>query len=163
MEPAIKEPSEERRKKSRFSICRDLRYKLVEGDEVLAQGMGETINIGSRGVWFISGQPLLPGAFVELSINWPVLLEDNTRMRLVVFGRLLRSSDYAAACTVDKYEFRTQARTLNVGAQVRRDSMLLRWVGEARKEALKARGEAPGDPCGAGNLARGRLSAGSAA
>lgn len=136
MEIAKNEQKEQkdRRKKSRFAICRELRYKLVEGDVVIAHGTGETINMGSGGVSFIAERPLKPGVFVELSISWPVLLEESTRMRLVVFGRLLRSTNRTAACTMDKYEFRTQARVPNALPQVRRDGLLQRWVGESRRD-----------------------------
>ena len=143
MQAAIRD-GRDRRKKNRFPIHRELRYKLIENDVVLAQGTGETINIGSAGVSFAAGRVLKPGSFVELSISWPVLLDENTRMRLVVFGRLLRSSTHAAACTVDKYEFRTQARAAAVStAQVRHDNMLQRWVEEAKRETVKIRGSAP--------------------
>ena len=126
--------------KLRFAIRLDLRYKLVEDGVVVAQGMGETMNIGSGGVLFAVGQPLQPDTFVELSISWPVLLEESTRMRLVVFGHLLRSAGQSAACTLDKYEFRTQARSLNVVSLVRQDGMLERWVGAAKRETVKASG-----------------------
>jgi len=138
----VRREREERRKKSRFPISSELRYKLVEGDAVLARGAGETIDIGSGGVSFVAEQRLKPGTFIELSISWPMLLEENTRIRLVVFGRLLRSTSHVAACTVDKYEFRTQARSMDAAAEVRQDSMLERWVGEAQKEPLKGREKA---------------------
>ena len=123
----------ERRKKTRFPICCELRYKLMERDSIVAQGTGETIDISSGGVFFLTGEAL-KGSFIELSISWPVLLEENTRIRLVVFGRLVRSDGRTAACTVDKYEFRTQRRTEGPELHLRRDSMLHRWV-EDRKAA----------------------------
>jgi len=67
-------------------------------------------------------------------------LEESTRMRLVVFGHLLRSAGQSAVCTLDKYEFRTQARLLNVVPLVRQDSMLERWVGAAKRETVKVSG-----------------------
>lgn len=137
MQAAIKSKETERRRKTRFPMSRELRFKLVENNSIVAQGTGETIDIGSSGVSFIAGEPLKVGCFVELSISWPVLLEENTRMRLVVFGRLVRSSTRVAACTIDKYEFRTQARAER--SEGRRDCMLLRWVDEIQKDNLKTR------------------------
>jgi hypothetical protein len=136
--PRIREV--ERRRKARFPICRDLRYKLIEHDVIVAEGEGETVNIGSGGVSFIAGQPLQTGTFAELSISWPAMLDENTRMRLVVYGRLLRSNNRSAVCTVDKYEFRTQARTANAELQIRRDGMFQRWVDDFRKDMMKMRG-----------------------
>lgn len=121
-------------------MVREVRYKLVEDNSVVGQGTGETIDVGSNGVSFISGQPLKVGAYIELSISWPVLLGENTRMRLVVFGRVVRSSSQIAACTIDKYEFRVQARAETADSKVRRDSMLQRWVEEVQKDTLKTRG-----------------------
>ena len=129
----------ERRRKARFPICRELRYKLMENESIVAEGEGETINIGSGGVSFVAGRPLKTGTFVELSISWPAMLEENTRMRLVVFGRLVRSNNETAVCTVEKYEFRTQARKTGAEPQWRRDSMFQRWVDDLRKDTYKER------------------------
>ena len=64
----------ERRTKFRFAIERDLRYKMAEDGVVVAAGAGQTINMGSGGVAFVTEQPLTPGAYVEISISWPVLI-----------------------------------------------------------------------------------------
>ena len=80
----------ERRSKFRFAIQRDVRYKLVKDGVVVAAGGGQTINMCSGGIAFVTERPLTPGGFVELSISWPVLLDDTCPMRFVVFGRILR-------------------------------------------------------------------------
>ena len=129
----------ERRSKSRFAIARDVRYKMAEYGVVVATGSGQTLNIGSGGVAFIAEQPLTTGAFVELSISWPVLLEETCPMRFVAFGRILRCSGPKTVCTIEKYEFRTQARTLQPSATPRADAMLHRWVDEVSKESVKTR------------------------
>ena len=130
----------ERRSKTRFPIHRDLRYKLLEDDLVIESGMGETIDMASGGMAFQIEHPLKVGAFVELSISWPVLLDDTCAMRLIIFGRIIRASGNRSACCVDKYEFRTQARTLPPVVAVRNDSMLQRFAGSVRKESMKAAG-----------------------
>ena len=130
----------DRRSKFRFSIVREMRYKLAENGVVVAAGSGQTINIGSGGVAFSSEQALTPGGFVELSISWPVLLDETCPMRLVIFGRVLRCTGEAAVCSIDKYEFRTQSRTIRTVGAPRSDAMLQRWVDGIRKESLKAAG-----------------------
>lgn len=137
MEPNMK--SIERRQKSRFPIIRELRYKLLDDVRVTAYGTGETVDMGSGGISFSTRQRLKEGCFVELSISWPVLLEDSCPVRLVVYGRVLRSSHAHAACTVDKYEFRTQARKKVVSRPERSDPIFQRWVEGFRKEAMKLR------------------------
>ena len=130
----------ERRSKMRFPIHRDLRYKLLEDDLVIESGMGETIDMASAGMAFQIDRPLKVGAFVELSISWPVLLDDSCAMRLIVFGRIVRACGKRSACCVDKYESRTQARVLQPVVAVRNDSMLQRFAGSVRKESMKAAG-----------------------
>jgi hypothetical protein len=130
----------ERRSKMRFPIRRDVRYKLVRDDVVIESGLGETTDMASGGVAFQMDHPLQVGAFVELSISWPVLLDNSCAMRLIVFGRIVRAWGKRSACRVDRYEFRTQARALQPVLAVRNDSMLQRFAGNARKETMKAAG-----------------------
>jgi len=127
----------ERRSKSRFVIQRELRYKMLEDGATIASGTGQTLNIGSGGVAFIAEQQLIAGAFVEVSISWPVLLDQTCPMRLIVFGRVLRSSGKRNVCSIDKYEFRTQARNFQPAVVPRNDGMLQRWAEGIRKESLK--------------------------
>ena len=127
----------DRRVKQRFAINREMRYKMTDDGAVVASGSGETLNIGSGGVAFSTESSFLPGAFVELSISWPVLLDDICPMRLIVFGRILRSGGRKTVCSVDKYEFRTQSRTLQTMPAVRTDGMLQRWADGIRKGSLK--------------------------
>jgi hypothetical protein len=129
----------ERRTKFRFPIHRELRYKLLEDDTIVAAGVGETVDVSSGGVGMMVDQPLALGAFVELSISWPVLLDASCPMRLIVFGRVVRHEGRLTACTIDKYEFRTQARKLQVATPIRTDTMLQRWADGIRKESIKAR------------------------
>src|SRR5580698_3061640 len=133
----IQDLAADRRKKARFPLNRELRYKVLEGDTIVEFGVGTTLDMASGGVAFVSEHQVPVGSFIELSISWPVLLEDSCPMRLIVFGRVVRSADRQTACTVDKYEFRTQARVVRPIAPVRNDSMLQRWADNIRKESLK--------------------------
>ena len=126
----------EKRKKNRFPIERELRYKMAERGVVIATGSGKTLNMGSGGIAFTAEQQLTPGAFVELSVSWPAVLADNCPMRLIIFGRILRCTGFKAVCTIDKHEFRTQSRTVQPAA-VRSDGMLQRWSDGVRRESLK--------------------------
>jgi hypothetical protein len=128
----------DRRNKVRFAIERDVCYKVAEEGVVVAAGCGQTMNMCSAGVAFVAEQPLAPGGFVELSISWPVLLDETCPMRFVVFGRVLRSAGRRTVCSIDKYEFRTQARTFHASATTRADGMLQRWVDGIRKESLRS-------------------------
>src|SRR5450759_5366512 len=91
----------DRRSKFRFAMERDVRYKVAEDGMVVAAGSGQTINMCSGGVAFVSEQPLTPGGYVELSISWPVLLDETCLMRFIVFGRILRCTGRQAVCAID--------------------------------------------------------------
>ena len=134
---ALTKKANDRRKKFRFDLQREIRYKLVEDGVLRASGTGNTLNMCSGGIAFSTEQALQPRAFAELSISWPVLLGETCPMRLIVFGRILRSADGKTVCSIDKYEFRTQARTFQPASAVRSDSMLQRWAYAMRKESLK--------------------------
>ncbi len=125
--------STERRNKSRFSMQRELRYKVLRDHRVVESGTSKSINIGSGGVAFYLDHELAPGSLVELSIGWPVLLDNSCAMRLVTYGRLLRSRAGLCACTIDKYEFRTQARVMQT-LPPRTDTIFCRWAENLRRE-----------------------------
>jgi PilZ domain len=123
----------ERRARVRFPMHREMRYKLLEGEATVASGAGATCDMSSGGVAFTSDRPLATGAFIEISISWPRALDDGCPMRLIVFGKVLRSGLHRSVCTVEKYEFRTQARTLQFAVPVRHDDKLQRWAKEYEK------------------------------
>jgi len=128
--------SGERRGKLRFPMQRDLRYKLLKDGATIESGAGQTVDIGSGGVGFSMGRELAVGSFIELSISWPVLLEESCPMRLIVFGRIVRSDNGISACTIDKYEFRTQSRVVHPMTS-RTDTRLQRWADTVRREAAQ--------------------------
>ena len=133
----LKRKENDRRNKFRFAIRRDVRYKFAQEGVVVAAGLGETTDISSGGVAFVTEQPITRGGLVELSISWPMLLDETCPMRLIVFGRVLRCTGRKAVCTIDRYEFRTQARTLQALPTTRSDGMLQRWADGLRKESLR--------------------------
>jgi len=138
-----KEDSDDRRQKARFPIQRELRYRVMHQGKILEAGLGTTVNIGSGGVAFAPEHELAAGAFIELSISWPVQLENGTPMRLVTFGRVLRSGEGVSACTVDKYEFRTQSRTPQTSSGPRNNTVMPRWFDRTNKQTPKLKSATP--------------------
>lgn len=127
--------STERRDKMRFPMERELRFKLLENDRIVASGLGTTTNMSSGGVAFTTDAELPGGSYIELSISWPALLDEACPMRLIVFGRVLRGVGDTRVCTVEKWEFRTQARQVTARIPLRIDGKLQRWA-EYRKEVM---------------------------
>lgn len=98
----------ERRVKRRFVIEQEIRYKMLYGQRIAETGKGTTMNISSGGVWFTTESVLATGMPVELSMNWPVLLNDSCPMKLMIYGCVIRSNEKGAAVAIERYEFRTQ-------------------------------------------------------
>jgi hypothetical protein len=119
----------ERRAKKRFVMEREIRYRVLEQDKIIAVGSGKTLNLSSAGVAFVTDNELPVGGFIEVSIAWPALLENRCPLQLIGFGRILRTSERTVACTLEQYEFRTLARVVPESAwSARSDQKLRRWA-----------------------------------
>ena len=95
--------SAERRTRRRYAIRLDLRCKLADTGEVLA---GATRDINSFGVRFRLERRLSTGDRVELSLTWPIRLEERCPLQLVVFGYVTRVDARDAVMAITRYEFR---------------------------------------------------------
>ena len=98
----------ERRLKRRFLIDQEVKYKMLYGQRIAETGTGRTVNISSSGVWFTTETMLTNGMPIELSMVWPVLLNDVCPMKLMIYGCVVRSNERGAAVAIERYEFRTQ-------------------------------------------------------
>jgi hypothetical protein len=108
---------------------REIRYRVLEQDKIIAVGSGKTVNLSSNGVAFVTDNDLPPGAFIEVSIAWPALLENRCPLQLIGFGRVLRSAGARSHAPVEQYEFRTLARVVPESAwSARSDQKLRRWA-----------------------------------
>jgi hypothetical protein len=100
----------ERRLKRRFHIEQEVRYKMLYGQRLAEAGVGKSVNISSSGIWFSTETMLTIGMPVELSLNWPILLNDVCPMKLMIYGCVIRANERGAAVVIERYEFRTQGR-----------------------------------------------------
>jgi hypothetical protein len=80
---------------------------MLYGQRIAETGAGRTMNISSGGVWFSTENMLTSGMPVELSMSWPVLLNDSCPMKLMIYGCVVRSNEKGAAVAIERYEFRT--------------------------------------------------------
>jgi hypothetical protein len=67
----------ERRTGTRFPVHLQLGYTVLEHGRFAHRGVGYTVDMGSGGVAFVPDRPLTPGMMIELSIDWPALLQKN--------------------------------------------------------------------------------------
>ena len=100
----------ERRRSARFAIETEVSWRQLTRDARALAGQGTSINISSKGVLFTSAQKLPVGAYLHLSIAWPVELNGCTPLKLVATGRVVRTLPDCAAVRIMRYEFRTRAR-----------------------------------------------------
>ena len=107
--------SQERRATPRFPMLQDLTYQYRDGKATKA-GAGTCVNIGSGGVLFSTTWRLPIGKTVEVSINWPALLDGSCPLKFVASGPVVRVEDGLAAIRIDKYEFRTRGARSGLAA-----------------------------------------------
>ena len=102
----------ERRSKKRFHIQQEVRYKMLYGQRIAETGTGRTANMSSGGIWFSTETSLALGMPVEISMMWPVLLNDLCPMKLMIYGCVVRSTERGAAVAIERTEFRTTGRSM---------------------------------------------------
>jgi hypothetical protein len=71
-------------------------------------GAGKTLNFGSRGILFTTEEQLPIGYVVELSVDWPAMLDGTCALKFVAVGRVIRSERHRAAVRIDRYQFKTR-------------------------------------------------------
>jgi hypothetical protein len=96
---------QDRRDDRRYPIELELQYKILARSRTHLQGGGRTLNMSSGGILFGGDQNLPAGAFVELSIHWPVLLQNTCPLTLLIVGRVVRCEDQTVAIKTSRYEF----------------------------------------------------------
>jgi hypothetical protein len=107
----------ERRAKSRYQLDLGVRFRLSLGSrEYFVSGAGRTVNLSAGGL-LVSSQELpsheevAAGAWVEMSIEWPVLLDGRIPLQLFAVGRVVRRSAVDFAATLQHRQFRTLKRS----------------------------------------------------
>jgi len=76
----------------------------------LGAGSGRTLNLASGGVLIeTSTHVALPlGSSIELAIEWPMLLDGECGLKLVMRGCVVRIAGRRLAIQANQYEFRTR-------------------------------------------------------
>ena len=98
----------DRRTNARFPCRLAVSYQALEHPIFSGQGTSETLNVSSKGLLFTSNEKFEAGQLVQVSLDWPALLENQIPLKLVAEGRIVRNSSGQTAMTIDKYEFRTR-------------------------------------------------------
>ena len=97
--------SGERRADRRYGVQLNVRYKLVRGARLLAEGKGTTCNISKGGVSFCPDRILPARASVQLSIEWPSMVPGEHPLELHLVGRVVRSRNGETAIRTTWHAF----------------------------------------------------------
>lgn len=89
----------------RYPIDVGIRCRALRSDEVV---LGRICDISSGGVRFTSSEILAPGKKVEISIDWPVLLDGACRLQLRAQGLVVRNDQHGTAIEFERYDFYTR-------------------------------------------------------
>ena len=92
------------RRKARYPLRLKLTFSAVTPPICL--GDGETLQISSKELLFTTNESFDPGQSLQVSLDWPALLDNRIPLRLVVSGQILQSGDGQATMTIEKYQFR---------------------------------------------------------
>lgn len=99
-----------RRESERFPLVCAVRYRGLGRRGLKLDGNGITIDISSSGVLFTSSDEVPVGSNLELFIDWPLSLNSQCLLSLVVTGPIIRhAAKGQSALKIKTYEFRTRA------------------------------------------------------
>jgi len=102
-------PDSERRAKRRYPLQLNIRFRSTHG-KLLIAGDGQTLNISSAGLLIASPQDVCKGLRLQLTVEWPWLLDHTTPLQLVAESRVVRANEAEFAVTLERYQFRTSRR-----------------------------------------------------
>ena len=97
----------DRRASVRVPLNLELRYSVVGHRRPVETGSGRTIDMSSSGLSFTADRPLSIGQKLDLSIDWPVLLDGDVQLQLVVSGVVVRTTKAVTALRIERHDFRT--------------------------------------------------------
>ena len=100
----------ERRSKVRFPLELKVRYRSL-ARRCPAVGMGLVMNMSRSGVLVSSEHGISEGVRVELSIEWPSLLDGRVPLQVVTVGRVVRCEPSSFAVVLARYQFKTTRKT----------------------------------------------------
>jgi hypothetical protein len=92
---------------------RDRRFPIAAYAECLMDGRrteAATTDISSGGILVQSADILPIGANVELRVDWPSRLDGRCPLRLVVAGKVLRTTARGTVISIARYEYRLDAK-----------------------------------------------------
>ena len=100
--------SSDSRSSARVPIDLEVRYRVVRHRGAARNGSGRTIDISNSGLSFTADTPLSIGQTLDVSIDWPVLLDGGVQLQIVASGVVVRTSGAVTAIRIERHDFRTR-------------------------------------------------------
>src|SRR5437588_11746370 len=97
-----------RRANLQFDLQLELYYRTLNRRQAVTWS-GITLTMGSEELLFRPSDPLLEGDELEVTIHWPVLLNDTSRLNLVLRGSVTHCDASSCAVEIECHQFRTRA------------------------------------------------------
>jgi hypothetical protein len=112
---------ESRGRTARFRLKFEIHYSVSGLRVPMETGFGRTIDMSSSGLRFNADRPLQIGQKLDVSIDWPVMLDGGVQLQLIVSGVVVRSSGNETALRIQRHEFKT--RRMRPNATLRQESV----------------------------------------
>ena len=106
--------SSDSRSSVRVPMDLEVRYRVVRRRRPVENGSGRTIDMSISGLSFTADRPLSIGQRLDLSIEWPVVLDGGVQLQLVTSGVIVRSAGAVIALRTGRPEFKTRRAGLKV-------------------------------------------------
>ena len=97
-----------------FPLVLPLKYRTISQKADAISGTGSTVSLSSTDIVFNADQPLGSGVQCEISIDWPVLLEADIGLQLVLHSVITRGEGQVVTARVSKHEFRMRGPGSNI-------------------------------------------------
>lgn len=99
-----------RRAHQRYPVTLEVECKLLDPTGVQRKEFGRTINISGGGVLLHLKATPPTLSSIELSVEWPFLLDGSIPLKWMVQGTVVRIAGNSVAVEVAKHEFHTAAQ-----------------------------------------------------
>ena len=93
----------------RYPVQLGLCYKLLRDGRATERGLGQTREFRDGRVTFSADRILPKGVDLELSMDWPLRLHGVCPLQLIVFGRIIESSENGSTLRITRFEFRPRS------------------------------------------------------
>jgi hypothetical protein len=100
--------SPDRRSSARYPLNLEVRYSVAGRRGAVETGTVRTIDMSSSGLSFTAETPLSIGQRLDMSIDWPALLDGGVYLQIVASGVVVRTAGAVTAIRFERHDFRTR-------------------------------------------------------